>query len=62
MKTWKKIEETKKRTHEIRELKIRNEEKINQVSYSSLTITLRNAGMKSMRRPKRATLASKTTT
>ena len=31
MKTWKKIEETKKRTHEIHNMKKRNEDKITKV-------------------------------
>lgn len=34
MKTWKKIEETKKRTNEIHNLKKRNEEKVQKVSLS----------------------------
>lgn len=33
MKTWKKIEETKKRTNDISGLKKRNEEKVQKVSY-----------------------------
>ena len=33
MKTWKKIEETKKRTGDITGLKKRNEEKVQKVSY-----------------------------
>lgn len=33
MKTWKKIEETKKRTNEISHLKKRNEEKVQKVSF-----------------------------
>ena len=33
MKTWKKIDDTKKRTDEILTLKKRNEEKIQKVSY-----------------------------
>lgn len=36
MKTWKKIEETKKRTNEIHNLKKRNEEKVQKVSISLL--------------------------
>jgi hypothetical protein len=32
MKTWKKIEETKKRTNDIQSLKKRNEEKVQKVS------------------------------
>lgn len=39
MKTWKKIEETKKRTNEIQDLKKRNEEKIQKVS-RNLRVTL----------------------
>lgn len=35
MKTWKKIEETKKRTNEISNLKKRNEEKVQKVSWWS---------------------------
>ena len=34
MKTWKKIEETKKRTGEIHNMKKRNEDKVNKVSES----------------------------
>jgi len=37
MKTWKKIEETKKRTNDISNLKKRNEEKVQKVSLWSLT-------------------------
>ena len=37
MKTWKKIEETKKRTNDISNLKKRNEEKVQNVSLWSLT-------------------------
>lgn len=36
MKTWKKIEETKKRTSDITNLKKRNEEKVQKVSYQFL--------------------------
>lgn len=38
MKTWKKIEETKKRTNDICSLKKRNEEKVQKVSRMPLTI------------------------
>lgn len=38
MKTWKKIEETKKRTSDITQLKKRNEEKVQKVSFIFLTI------------------------
>jgi len=34
MKTWKKIEETKKRTNDISNLKKRNEERVQKVSYN----------------------------
>lgn len=40
MKTWKKIEETKKRTSDITQLKKRNEEKVQKVSFIFLTIIL----------------------
>lgn len=38
MKTWKKIEDTRKRTNEIVSLKNRNEDRIKQVSWSRLSI------------------------
>ena len=40
MKTWKKIEETKKRTGDITGLKKRNEEKVQKVSWLSLSLIL----------------------
>lgn len=41
MKTWKKIEETKKRTNEISHLKKRNEEKVQKViSYANLILPI----------------------
>ena len=38
MKTWKKIEETKKRTNDITGLKKRNEERVQKVSYTIILI------------------------
>ena len=35
MKTWKKIDDTKKRTNEILSLKKRNEDKVQKVTFSS---------------------------
>jgi hypothetical protein len=39
MKTWKKIEETKKRTNDISGLKKRNEEKVQKVSNKHFILT-----------------------
>ncbi len=41
MKTWKKIEEAKKRTGEIQTLKKRNEDKVQKVTFTSNLIFLR---------------------
>lgn len=42
MKTWKKIEETKKRTTDIHSLKKRNEDKIQKVTITILVLKTKN--------------------
>ena len=55
MKTWKKIEETKKRTGDICTLKKRNEDKVQNVStYWSLTLTNLFVCLENHRHPTRA--------
>jgi hypothetical protein len=50
MKTWKKIEDTRKRTNEIVSLKNRNEERIRQVSQVYLICNRKNVNTKKSKR------------
>lgn len=50
MKTWKKIEDTRKRTNEIVSLKNRNEERIRQVSNVYLIFNRKNVNTKKSKR------------
>jgi hypothetical protein len=50
MKTWKKIEDTRKRTNEIVSLKNRNEERIRQVSEVYLICNRKNVNTKKSKR------------